>query len=138
MVAPAGGGGYGGHGFVAGPEDLAREFLQCFMHDPNPVQAAISYLSMNANNPLLFQPRDMGMAGMGGMAYARAMYAGGGGGGAMGGAGHAGQKRPRGAGGPQPGIDGNWMCTGCKNVNLAFRTECNRCKKPKAESDEIA
>lgn len=123
MISPAPG-GYGG--FVAGPEDLARDFLQCFMHDPNPVQAAISYLSMNANNPLLFQPRDMGM---GPMAF-RPMF-----GGAGGPAPFAGNKRPRTGGAPVAGVDGNWLCKSCNNVNLAFRTECNRCKKSKAESE---
>lgn len=41
----------------------------------------------------------------------------------------AGQKR----GPPQVGVDGNWACPGCNNVNFGVRTECNRCQSPKPE-----
>ena len=26
---------------------------------------------------------------------------------------------------------GDWICNSCKNLNFAFRIECNRCKLPK-------
>lgn len=32
---------------------------------------------------------------------------------------------------------GDWICKNCKNLNFAFRTECNRCKLPKKEAAEI-
>lgn len=32
---------------------------------------------------------------------------------------------------------GDWICKNCKNLNFAFRTECNRCKLPKKEAVEI-
>ena len=27
--------------------------------------------------------------------------------------------------------EGDWICSSCKNLNFAFRVECNRCKLPK-------
>ena len=27
--------------------------------------------------------------------------------------------------------EGDWICNNCKNLNFAFRTECNRCKLKK-------
>ena len=27
--------------------------------------------------------------------------------------------------------EGDWICNCCKNLNFAFRVECNRCKLPK-------
>jgi hypothetical protein len=27
--------------------------------------------------------------------------------------------------------EGDWICNNCKNLNFAFRVECNRCKLPK-------
>ena len=27
--------------------------------------------------------------------------------------------------------EGDWVCNSCKNLNFAFRVECNRCKLPK-------
>ena len=27
--------------------------------------------------------------------------------------------------------EGDWVCKNCKNLNFAFRLECNRCKLPK-------
>ena len=27
--------------------------------------------------------------------------------------------------------EGDWICSSCKNLNFAFRQECNRCKLPK-------
>ena len=27
--------------------------------------------------------------------------------------------------------EGDWICNVCKNLNFAFRVECNRCKLPK-------
>ena len=32
---------------------------------------------------------------------------------------------------------GDWICKKCRNLNFAFRTECNRCKLPKKEAMEI-
>ena len=31
---------------------------------------------------------------------------------------------------------GDWICKKCRNLNFAFRTECNRCKLPKKEAME--
>ena len=31
---------------------------------------------------------------------------------------------------------GDWICKKCKNLNFAFRQECNRCKFPKKEENE--
>lgn len=38
--------------------------------------------------------------------------------------------------------EGDWICSNCKNLNFAFRMECNRCKcskneDKKTEKDEI-
>mmetsp|Transcript_38986 Transcript_38986/g.72550 ORF Transcript_38986/g.72550 Transcript_38986/m.72550 type:complete len:438 (+) Transcript_38986:51-1364(+) len=33
--------------------------------------------------------------------------------------------------GPTPGVDGNWLCAACQNVNFAHRLACNRCQDPK-------
>jgi len=38
--------------------------------------------------------------------------------------------------------EGDWICNNCKNLNFAFRMECNRCKCPKnddskTDKDEI-
>jgi hypothetical protein len=32
---------------------------------------------------------------------------------------------------------GDWICKKCKNLNFAFRQECNRCQFPKKESEGI-
>jgi hypothetical protein len=32
---------------------------------------------------------------------------------------------------------GDWICKKCKNLNFAFRNECNRCKVPKKDCAEI-
>ena len=32
---------------------------------------------------------------------------------------------------------GDWICKNCKNLNFAFRNECNRCKMPKKDCVEI-
>jgi hypothetical protein len=32
--------------------------------------------------------------------------------------------------------NGDWICGKCKNLNFAFRQECNRCKLPKSEVAE--
>ena len=32
--------------------------------------------------------------------------------------------------------EGDWTCQNCKNLNFAFRKECNRCKLPKNEMEE--
>ena len=29
---------------------------------------------------------------------------------------------------------GDWICKNCRNLNFAFRNECNRCKLPKKEA----
>ena len=31
--------------------------------------------------------------------------------------------------------EGDWICNSCKNLNFAFRVECNRCKLPKERSN---
>ena len=33
--------------------------------------------------------------------------------------------------------EGDWICKNCKNLNFAFRNECNRCKMPKKDCVEI-
>lgn len=133
MGGMGGAGGFGGGGMQGGgvsrdPNEMGRAFLQCFMNDPNPVQAAMSFISMNANNPAWFQPRPE----YGAYSFPQRGMNGGGGGfpGAVGGM--SGNKRAR-SGPPKAGVDGNWACEKCQNVNLAFRVECNRCKEPKPE-----
>jgi len=37
---------------------------------------------------------------------------------------------------PVAGVDGNWACPSCQNVNFATRTACNRCQTPKPAEDE--
>jgi hypothetical protein len=32
---------------------------------------------------------------------------------------------------------GDWICKNCRNLNFAFRSECNRCKLPKKDAFEI-
>ena len=32
---------------------------------------------------------------------------------------------------------GDWICKNCKNLNFAFRNECNRCKMAKKDALEI-
>ena len=32
--------------------------------------------------------------------------------------------------------EGDWICNSCKNLNFAFRVECNRCKLPKGADDK--
>lgn len=114
------------------PHECGRALVQCFMSDPNPIQAAVSFLSMNANNPAWFQrpeyapynfAQQRGMGNSGGY--------GGGMNGGMGGM-ATGNKRAR-PGPPKAGVDGNWACEKCQNVNLSFRVECNRCREPKPE-----
>lgn len=41
------------------------------------------------------------------------------------------QQAPGGKGGPVAGVDGNWVCIHCQNVNFAVRHACNRCQAPK-------
>jgi len=36
---------------------------------------------------------------------------------------------------PVPGVNGNWECQLCQNVNFASRDECNRCLTPKAHAE---
>jgi len=50
----------------------------------------------------------------------------------MGGGGKGGKKK----GPPVAGVDGNWLCKGCNNVNFGIRDNCNRCQAPKPTSDE--
>jgi len=52
-----------------------------------------------------------------------------------GGWGAAGGKSKGGKGGvPVAGVDGNWACSQCGNVNFAVREACNRCGAPKYQS----
>ncbi len=32
--------------------------------------------------------------------------------------------------------EGDWICNNCKNLNFAFRVECNRCKLPKGSDSK--
>lgn len=32
--------------------------------------------------------------------------------------------------------EGDWVCQSCKNLNFAFRVECNRCHLPKPSNDK--
>ena len=32
--------------------------------------------------------------------------------------------------------EGDWVCHNCKNLNFAFRVECNRCHLPKPSEDK--
>mmetsp|Transcript_72541 Transcript_72541/g.120094 ORF Transcript_72541/g.120094 Transcript_72541/m.120094 type:complete len:91 (-) Transcript_72541:120-392(-) len=41
------------------------------------------------------------------------------------------QPARRSYGGPVAGVDGNWQCLKCRNVNYAMRDTCNRCQEPK-------
>lgn len=45
-------------------------------------------------------------------------------------------KHSSGKGGPVDGVDGNWKCLGCGNVNFAMRENCNRCQAAKPEGGE--
>lgn len=53
---------------------------------------------------------------------------------AMGGA--PGGRRPGGA--PVEGMDGNWKCPQCSNINFGQRDSCNRCQAPKPPPEYIA
>ena len=33
--------------------------------------------------------------------------------------------------------EGDWICNHCKNLNFAFRLECNRCKFPKGADTKV-
>ena len=33
--------------------------------------------------------------------------------------------------------EGDWICNSCKNLNFAFRVECNRCKLPKGAEAKV-
>ena len=45
-------------------------------------------------------------------------------------------KFPKKKGRPFTERQGDWICKFCKNLNFAFRNECNRCKAPKRDSQE--
>jgi len=47
-------------------------------------------------------------------------------------------QQPKGKGGPQAGVDGNWACPECQNVNFAMREACNRCQAAKPEGEAFA
>lgn len=42
-----------------------------------------------------------------------------------------------GRGPPVAGVDGNWACAACDNINFASRTACNRCGVPRPFDDEV-
>jgi len=47
----------------------------------------------------------------------------------------------QGAGGKGPpveGVNGNWKCTACGNINFGTRELCHRCSLPKPPADVIA
>ena len=81
----------------------------------------------------------MGMGGGygGGMGGGMGMGMGGGYGGGMGGGMGGGGSGGRG-GRPIAGVDGNWACPACGNVNFAMRSVCNRCKEPKPSQEQVA
>ena len=37
-------------------------------------------------------------------------------------------------GGKGSGREGDWRCNACNNINFSFRTQCNRCQKPRPEN----
>jgi hypothetical protein len=112
-------------------DDIGRQYLMCFANENDPVQAAMSYLSMNAVN-MMQRPAEYAAAGYGGgYGAGYGQQRGGAGTGMYGGFG-AGNKRARG-GPPKAGVDGNWACKSCENINFASRVECNRCKAQKEE-----
>jgi len=131
------GAGMGGMG-VASPrpdvDEFARDFVQCFGHEVDPVTSAITYLSINAHSPIFYPPYNTPPAQR---AYASPFGAPQMPGGPM-----VGAKRQRGvvagaAGGPpRAGEMGNWLCKECRNVNLAFRISCNKCHLDKAECED--
>merc|ERR1740130_1332060 len=50
---------------------------------------------------------------------------------------HVVQPRQKG-GAPVSGLDGNWSCSSCRNINFAVRTACNRCQTPKGQDGGFA
>jgi len=44
----------------------------------------------------------------------------------------------QGRGPPVVGLDGNWACPTCQNVNYGVRTACNRCQMPKPVPGAVA
>lgn len=40
-------------------------------------------------------------------------------------------------GAPVEGVDGNWKCLSCTNINFASRTHCNRCQAPKPTPEQL-
>mmetsp|Transcript_14405 Transcript_14405/g.39569 ORF Transcript_14405/g.39569 Transcript_14405/m.39569 type:complete len:554 (-) Transcript_14405:91-1752(-) len=49
------------------------------------------------------------------------------------------QQSSRGPGGaPTAGVDGNWGCPVCQNINFGMRTSCNRCQTPKPQDEMLA
>jgi len=49
-----------------------------------------------------------------------------------------GQASQRPSGAPIAGVDGNWECIHCGNVNFAVRAQCNRCQAPREEPRHVA
>jgi hypothetical protein len=44
------------------------------------------------------------------------------------------QHQPQRRGGaPVAGVDGNWACPTCGNVNFGIRDTCNRCQEPRPQ-----
>jgi hypothetical protein len=39
---------------------------------------------------------------------------------------------------PMAGMNGNWACPNCQNVNYSFRERCNRCQTAKPPTDDAA
>jgi uncharacterized OB-fold protein len=113
----------------------AMELVALFAAEPDALGAAVDYLeAMHTNaggsrkrartesapmmmNPFEYAPQYAPMATMAAPQY---MYAPSGGQQA---------KTPKGA--PIEGVDGNWRCPACSNINFGVRDVCNRCKAPK-------
>jgi len=125
-------GGMGGMGGMAtqqryAVESVARSFVQAFSGEGNPVQSAINYLiQLNTTNPLWWLSDNQ--------LPTQAAYQ------------HQGPVLTYGVGTkrqrtfrspPQEGVDGNWKCLECNNINFSHRTKCNRCAidKPAARND---
>lgn len=113
-----------GMGFGPRPENAARLLVQGFLHESNPTQAAINYLlQLSAAQPMWFRYGPTLENPTSSFYYGAAFDMGGYG---MESGGYGG-KRARTGGPPQAGVDGNWKCASCNNVNFAQRDKCNRC-----------
>jgi len=119
-------------GFGPRPENAAKLLVQGFLHESNPTQAAINYLlQLSAAQPMWFRYGPTLENPASSFYYGAAFDMGGHGSHADLGYGGMDQgfggKRARTGGPPIAGVDGNWKCNSCNNVNFAQREKCNRC-----------